>query len=154
MDYLLYWKPQTVNLTLARGGSLDHAASEQLHRVSTGDTLWIVTVRSGSLRLIARLRVGHVTDREGASRLLGTDDLWEANHHVVAQDNTAEALTEVGIDHLASSLRFESQAGKDRLAIDDGYVKAQQLQTMRILTWESALSLQQIWEKTDERPMQ
>jgi hypothetical protein len=146
-DYLLYWKPRTLDFNLERGdGLLNHAASEQLNRVSPGDTIWVVTVRSGSLRLIGKLCVGLVTDREGASSLMN-EALWEAEYHVIAKEGTAEMMTDLAIDQLAQSLRFESSTGRDRLNVADGRVNPQQLQTMRILTWQTALLLQETWEQ-------
>ena len=144
-DYLAYWKPAAVDHQQAQGGPQDHAASNQYRRLARrgGDTVWLVTVRSGRLRLVTRIEVGEVTDQAGAAQRLGqpADDLWEATHHILAADGTAREIDERDIHHLVPRLRFESRAGNDRLALDDGAVSGQQFQTMRELTRESALLL-------------
>lgn len=61
-DLLSYWKPETADANLERGGLLNHAASDQFHRVHVGDTVWVVTVRTGDLRLLGRIKVGEVVD--------------------------------------------------------------------------------------------
>lgn len=137
---LAYWKPETADREIERGATLDHAASEQFKRVDIGDHVWIVTTRGGQLSLLGRIIVGHVTDQGGASKLLGTEDLWRSSHHIVAATGTAEPVREIDISELAGSLRFESK--RDRLSVDAGMVSAQQLQTMRILHPDSASDLE------------
>lgn len=136
-DFLAYWKPCTVDMQLECGGPQTHAASEQFDRVRSGDTVWLVTVREGRLRLVTHITVGHVTDQSGAARLLGVspEDLWKAEYHIVAREGTAREITERDIQHLAPKLRFVSANGNDRLTLrDDGTTNAQQLQTMRVLS--------------------
>lgn len=140
-DYLAYWKPSTVDVQLETGGLQAHAASNQFGRVQAGDTVWLVTVRDGRLRLITRIVVGHRIGQAEATRLLGCepDELWEAEYHILAAKGTEREITDVDIQHLAPSLRFESAGGHDRLTIArDGTVSAQQLQTMRVLSAASA----------------
>jgi len=137
-DFLAYWKPDTADHNVTIGGPLNHAASNQFSRVEPGDTVWLVTVRSGRLYLLGRIIVGQVTDQEGAARALHTTDLWEADYHIIAAHGTAHEITNLDIHSLAASLRFESKTGHDRLAVADNMVRAQQLQTMRILTPASA----------------
>jgi hypothetical protein len=141
-DFLAYWKPSTVDTQVEKGGGpLEHAASNQFGRVSKCDTVWLVTVRDGRLRLVTRIVVAHVTGQAGAARLLGCDaaDLWEAEYHIVAAEGTEVEILDTDIQHLAPSLRFESAGGNDRLTLAaNGRVNAQQLQTMRVLSAASA----------------
>ncbi|MCL6504890.1 MAG: hypothetical protein K6T86_19605 [Pirellulales bacterium] len=139
-DFLAYWKPDTADWNVAKGGPLNHAASNQFGRVEPGDTVWLVTVRSGRLYLLGRIIVGRVTDQEGAARALHTtkDYLWEADYHIIAANGTAHEITDLDIHSLAASLRFESPTGRDRLAVADNMVSAQQLQAMRVLSPASA----------------
>jgi hypothetical protein len=51
----------------------------------------------------------------------------------------------LSIQQLAGQLRFVSRGGNDRLALIDGQVNPQQLQTMRVLTDEAANLLEQTW---------
>jgi hypothetical protein len=140
-DFLAYWKPSAVDAQLAKGGELGHAAGNQYRRTRAGDTVWLVTVRDGRLRLVTRIMVGHVTDQAEAARLLGCKPagLWTADWHIVAVKGTELRVLDVDIHHLAPSLRFQSPGGHDRLAVEeDGTITAQQLQTMRVLSPRSA----------------
>lgn len=138
-NLLLYWKPETADHEQAHSGVLDHAASEQLARVTLGDTIWVVTVRSGHLFLIGRLHVDEITDHAEAVRR--RPDVWEASLHVFPE--SPEPYQNLDITDIAASLRFEGKA--DRLALQDGMVNAQQLQTMRNLTEDSVHLLGNRW---------
>ena len=145
-NFLLYWKPDRVRRERVRGRVVRNMGSEQLHRAQSGDTVWGVTVYPpGELVLVGRLQVGECTDYEGAKRLLRTDDVIERKYQVIAKSGTQEPLREIDLMDIASELRFVSKTGKDRLEVIDGLVKAQQLQTMRELTEESAAMLAQKW---------
>jgi hypothetical protein len=147
---LLYWKPATAAHQLADPEPLcRHAASEQLERAAVGDTLWIVTVRSGRLFLLGRLRVDAVTDRRGAARRLSTalrrrvrpGELWAARHHVVT--NCPEPLQDLDLTADVGSLTFLGKS--DHLPLEGGTVNPQRLQTMRVLTPETAEWLAKRW---------
>ena len=148
-EFLAYWEPETVDEAQKGDGHDNHAASNQFRRmkVSKGDTVWFVTVRNGKLCLVTRIVVGHVTSQRGAARLLGCrpSKLYDAKDHIIAASGTEPALNEQDIHANASQLRFDSPRGKDRLTLDaKGNAKAQQLQTMRILTPASAKLLARI----------
>jgi hypothetical protein len=145
-DFLLYWVPETANYELKVGRPLNHAASQQLRRVQSGDTLWIVTVFHGELTLLGRLVVDDITDTDEARQRLGTDDLWDADYHAIAVAETEEKLSEINLSNIQGQLRFQSVQGKDRLTVTDGRVRPQQLQTMRLLASQSAVLLQRLWE--------
>lgn len=144
-DYLSYWKPATVQHVLMEEGSLlNHAASEQYGRVVPGDTVWIVTAWSGGhLMLLGPILVNERTDYETAARRLGTDDLWEASHHILAPPGREVPARDVDISDLAGDLRFESK--NDRLDMSNPSRVASQLQSMRRLTPESAALLRERW---------
>jgi hypothetical protein len=142
-DFLAYWRPDTVESVIERSGrrALDHAASDQFGRVAKGNTVWLVTIREGQLRLVTRIIVEHVTGQAGAARFLGCRpaELWKAEYHIVAARGTKLPIMDTDISHLAPLLRFESAVGRDRLDVrDDGTVNPQQLQTMRVLLPASA----------------
>ncbi len=154
-DFLAYWKPSTVEVQVAKGGSQDHAASNQYRRVLPGDTVWLVTIRQGRLWLVTRIVVARVTSQTGAAAILNEspDELWEATHHIVAAEGTAREIAERDIHHLASQLRFMSAGGNDRLTLDedeDNAVNAQQFQTMRVLSPASAELLAGVFEASAE----
>ena len=138
--FLAYWTPHTVD-RLGRGYILAHSASNQFRHVRPGDTVWLVTVRDGTLRFVTRIVVKRVTSQAGAADELGCcpDDLWDATHHIIAKAGTELPICDRDIHHLAATLRFKSDAGKDRLTLGpDGAVNPQQLQTMRRLWPEAA----------------
>jgi hypothetical protein len=141
-NFLSYWNPQTALSNLEEGGLLEHSASEQYQRIRPGDTVWIVTVYSGSLHLVGRIIVGYVENQSNAAEMLGTSDLWPASHHIIAAKDTAQPIKDIPIDHLADRLRFESASGRDRLVMTNGRVRPQQLQTMRVLNTDSASLLE------------
>ena len=144
--FLSYWKPDTAHLNLDRCNLLDWAASNQYGRIREGDTLWIVTAwRGGHLVLLGRLQVGKVTDQETAAQEPGVDrsDMWEAQFYAFAKSGIAEPLREIPIGDIAADLRFQS--ARDHLTIIDDRVNADQLQTMRLLTPDSARLLERCW---------
>jgi hypothetical protein len=150
-DFLAYWKPSAVDAQLQVGGELDHAAGSQYRRTRPGDTVWLVTIRGGRLRLVTRIMVEHVTDQAGAGRLLGVNPsrLWRADWHIVAVKGTEWPILDVDIHHLTPVLRFESKSGHDRLNVEsDGTITAQQLQTMRVLSQRSAELLAAVGQQT------
>ncbi|CEF49224.1 unnamed protein product [uncultured bacterium] len=154
--FLAYWKPKTVDrqLQLERGirSNQNHAASNQFGRVAKGDTVWIVTVRSGKLHFVTRIKVEHRTNQDTAAGLLRCKPrhLWEAEYHIIGARGTEMPVLDVDIHQLAGKLRFKSAAGNDRLAIGkDGAVAAQQLQTMRVLTEASADLLDDVAEEAE-----
>jgi hypothetical protein len=136
--FLVYWTAATADANLSRGGMLTHAASEQFSRVNPGDVVWIVTCRRRHLYLLVRIMVGEVTDQRGAEAALKSRELWKASFHVLAAAGTELPMMDLNISHLAAALRFDSPMRSDRLNVHDGEVNAQQLQTMRRLTADTA----------------
>ena len=152
-DLLSYWKPETADANLEQGGLLNHAASNQYHRVHARDTVWIVTVRAGELRLLGRIHVGQVTDGAQAAKALGTRDLWEADFHILAEPGSAHTIQDIPIAPLAPHLRFLSRTGNDRLVVSNGNVNPQQLQTMRVLSPDSAALLEEaLADRVSDQP--
>lgn len=152
-DLLLYWSPETAAEVLRRERILDHVASNQLWRASSGDTIWVVTVRDGELLLISKLLVDVVTNRIGAINRLGADNVWgNKKHYAIAPANQIEPLKEASIASIANQIRFKStNIKRTRLDIASGNrVNAQQLQTMRILEGTSAALLKQVWARLNK----
>jgi len=144
-NYLQYWRPAQVNGARA-DTAIGHSSSEQLGKVIAGDTLWIVTLFDGALTLCARLKVEWRGPREDAQAKLNTDDVWEAAHHVIANEDI-QPIRDVDLSDIASLLRFRSSSNRDRLNVTDGRVDGKQLQSMRELTPESVDLLQQRWNE-------
>ena len=144
--FLHYWKPSTARAE-ADTKVLNHTASNQFKRVSEGDIVWLVTVRDGSLELIGKVKTSLICDQqEAADHLeLEPEDLWEASHHIIAEDGGLAPVFVV-IQKIASKLRFVSSTGRSALALVDGKVNPSQLQTMRELSKESSEMLEQIFK--------
>ena len=139
-NYMTYWRPE--NVDAQEGGLLEHSAGGQLHRVEPGDTVWIITVRPpGHLSLLGRIVVGMVTDYEGAKKILHNEDIWQAPWHIIAEPGTERLLHEVDLTSIAGKLRFQSETAP-RLDVVDGHVDGRQLETMRLLTPETAQLLE------------
>jgi hypothetical protein len=137
-DFLAFWRLETLDAALRARSSLNYAASNQYGRVTVGDTVWLVSVRSGRLRLIGRIVVVQVTDRQGAERVLGSQQLWDADHYILPVPNTIRPVEDIDIHHLAPELVFRSAGGNHQLVLDeDGAVNGQQLQAMRVLAGNS-----------------
>lgn len=135
-----------------------YAGSEQFDRlrVCAGDVIWGVSIPlepgpdrrtyhlGKGLTLFGKLQIGHLTcDLGEIQRMMGTRDIWQASRFAVARDGTEAPYSEIDITDIAHRIRFES--AKDRLAMHDGRIGAQQLQIMRRLTPDSALLLEAVW---------
>ncbi len=138
--FLAYWQPKEHDKALRRGRPLTYAASNQYSRVEPGDTVWIVSIRDGSLRLIGRMLVDQVCDREAAKTILDEDDLYPAKYYVIPATESVRMAKDIDIHHLVPRLRFESK--KDHLEVDqNGHLHGGQLQSIRRLTEDSTVLL-------------
>jgi hypothetical protein len=147
--FLQYWEPKQIDYTMDVDDVLTHSGSDQFRRmkIQPGDTVWIVTVRrSGELTTIGRIQVDRVVSYREAVRHFGKN-VWESRDHIIAKVGTEEEMREVNLMDVAAQLRFQSK--RDRLAISDGRMKAQQLQTIRKLTPASAALLSSKWYSTE-----
>lgn len=140
-DFLLYWQPAEME---DAGEPILHAASEQFGRARPGDTLWIVTAPKGNLQLLGRLAISKILDHRSAVRHFRNPELRKASLHAIAKRAGAVAMRATPIGSIAHRLRFKS-GQRPRLAVMDGRVAAQQLQTMRELTAKSAKLLADTW---------
>lgn len=151
-NFMLYWRPETVERHLNENYLLNHAGSNQLNRVAEGDVLWIVTTgEADELGLAGRLRVGEVVSLAEAKRRLGRCDLWASRYHALAAEETARRMCGASLINIACELRFVD-AGADRLFISaHGGVSAEQLRAIRELDADSARLLSAIFSQTQLR---
>lgn len=157
-DVLMYWKPKENDLTSEK--PIHYVYRTDFGGMRNGDTIWVVTIAhdgrrlTGGLFLVGRLLNVTISDRAGATRLLGTPPLHPSQDYTgcyaVARPEEAEPRRLLSIAHLARHLRFRSN--HDRLTVDanDG-VTAQQFQSLRYLTANSAILLQAEWETPGRR---
>jgi hypothetical protein len=144
-DYLQYWKyPYNVG----DNDQLNHTAGDQLGRLSPGDVVWVVTIKTSHLYLLGRLAVGKLVGQRAAEKLLGTPDLWRARYHVIARPGTIDPVTEIDLHGVARLLRFLGNV--DRLPLP---YSGRSLQSLRTLAPESATLLQNIWARGGGPPL-
>ncbi len=147
--WMKYWKPDQL-VSPEDGGLLRHMASKQLDRVSRGDRVWITGVRAdGTFITKGSIRVNKVIGKKEAQRLLARA-VWDAPFHVVLPAADATKCMDVDITKIAPRLRFESETAQ-ALTLTAGRVNGQQLQTMRVLTPESARLIETAWQLGHDR---
>jgi hypothetical protein len=145
-NFLQYWKPAQVDREIFIEEPLVHSGSGQFEKMQIvpGDVVWIVTVRPlGEFVLVGRIQVGECISYQEAVMRFG-DNVWESDDHIVAEPGTEKDLREISLMDIAGQLRFQSSSN-DRLTISNGYVKAQQLQSMRKLDPTSVPLLEAKW---------
>jgi predicted transcriptional regulator len=136
-EFLAFWRLDSVDAALRDGKLLNYGASGEYSRVEPGDTVWFVSVRNGRLRLIGRVVVDRVTDRDGAIKVIGAAGLWSASHYILAVATAVRPVVDIDIHHLVPDLRFSSSS--DRLTPgEDGLVSGRPFQKMRLLAGYSA----------------
>jgi hypothetical protein len=131
----MYWRPDT-----DRCGILNHAASDQLGKVASGDEVWFVTIADDELVLFGHMLVGELMSQSRAEAVVGKD-IWEAKYHIVP-NGRPEPFGNVPIAGIAPDRRF--QGGVSQLPRE---YSGQNLQTMRALTTESAEMLRRKWTR-------
>ncbi len=127
----------------ASGGSF------RKRRVSTGDTLYVVSLSAGQLLLGGRMIVDRIVTHQEAQKILG-NDLYEAQDWVMPKNGSGTPLHlhRKLAPEIAKQLRF--QTGKPELKFTNGTdLNGQTLRAVRELTKESALLLDDIIEMTE-----
>lgn len=114
-----YWKNETWERewelweASPDGCPLNHAADNRFAErgVGPGDYVYPVTVAGGELYLMGRMKVEKVCGFEEATEELGTDDLWEAEDHVVSAEYTPKRFDLAVPREVTRGLRFKSGDG-------------------------------------------
>ena len=76
-----------------------------------------------------------------------TTEIWNAKHHVIAEEGTEQALKSVDIGDIATRLRFVSDTNDRLQPRPDGSINPQQLQTLRQVKPEAAELLEAKWNE-------
>jgi hypothetical protein len=134
-SWLMYWRPDT-----GRGGFLDHAASDQLGKLTPAEEVWFVTIENHDLILFGHMLVGERMSQSWAEAVLGKD-IWKAKYHIVPK-GSPEPFREGSITLMAHDLRF--QGGVQQLPPE---YSGRNLQTMRELSPESVEMLRRVWNR-------
>lgn len=150
-NFMLYWRPETVESHLNENYLLNHAGSNQLNRAAAGDVLWIVTTgEADELGLAGRLQVGAVVSLAEAKRRLGRDDLWASDWHALAAPGTSRRMCGLSLIDIAHQLRFVDIGPAQLLVSAHGGVSSDQLRRMRELDGASVRLLSQAF---NQRPL-
>ena len=145
-NFLLYWRPETVESHLNDNYLLNHAGSNQLSRAAAGDVLWIVTTgEADELGLAGVLKVGAVVSLAEACRRLGRNDLWASRWHALAAPGTARRMCGLSLSEIAGELRFVDDGTNGLLLSPHGGVLPEQLCRMRELDAFSVRLLREIY---------
>jgi len=138
--YLAYWKPEQVDWDDTASQMLDHAASQQYHKVRNGDHVYLLTSRQGNLYLLGRIIVDAIVgQREAASRLgCEPEELWEADYHILAAPGTTMPVHPIACEDALRRL-YTVSAGQPQQIKEP--ITAQRFQTMRQITPGSATVL-------------
>ena len=103
--YLVYWKPSTV-VDDEPWPRIMHSASDQYHRLSIGDVLWVVTSEEpDDLVLIGRQRVDRIVGQEEAERITATPNLWKSEYHAICDEPQVKAY--LNLSRWAPQLSFD-----------------------------------------------
>ena len=143
-----YWSNPTWQQSRAfttDGQLLDHIISNQfLQRgVSPGDHVYVVTVLHGALYVLVKLRVGAITDQDGAAQALGMPVDSEWDEYILADASTPMDFDRQVPLPVAEALRFVAGDGEPRPMKfkTTGVIDTQTMRGVRQLTAESAALL-------------
>lgn len=144
-EFLSYWKPDGLSFLQHTQWKACYLGSDQLAKrgIDPGDRIWITTMRSEYLNLIAPLVVGEIVEPQRAREIIGVAEVYKAKFYAIAKD--PQTVRQFSIDEFVDQLRFVGAT--DRLRRTNGRVDAQQLQTIRELTADSANLLQAAWDR-------
>src|SRR6185436_1984552 len=118
---------------------LNHAASEQYHKVRVGDVLWVVTSEEpNDLLLVGRLRVDKIVGQHEANRLMETPNLWESEFHVFTEEPQEKAY--LNISRWATQLEFDGVV----TSLPEDFT-GQHLQAKRRLDGNSEGLMEKLW---------
>lgn len=154
--FTTYWDNHSAKHTLENGRDepLDHTAGNHLDpkTVRSGDVVYVVTVRDGTIRLIGRMVVDRIVGQREAERLL-KDRLYTARHHVIAAKGQSSQIRDREIPgRIVRQLRFETAQGTTKVTFKDrGQVARQAMRKPRRLTAESASILDEFIANEDQK---
>ncbi len=149
-DFLLYWRPSTVESTPVDreqwwAGSSQFAED----RVRSGDLIWAVTsFAAEDLCLVARIPVERVVHSRAAAVAIVGEDAWrDASHFAIGTKKSSRPKQDINLSKIARRLAFDTKDAKSR-RLPKGF-DGKNLQAMRRLTPESSAVLQQAWDTGD-----
>ena len=129
--------------------AVEHISGNDLKKrgFSIGDTVFIVTVRSGKLFISGKLIIGKFCNREEAAKEMNcnSNDLWDAKEHIIASKYTVTTPKHWDLEvplEIAKQLKFMTGDKVKTLVFNNqNELDKQTLRSPRQLTFESALKL-------------
>ncbi len=144
-----YWQNSTWQNSQesgAEGDLLSHTAGNLFAKrgVEVGDTVYVITVKGGTLYLCGKMISGKIVDAHKAAKYFGlhAEDLWEASDHIVASAATPKRFDLSVPLTVTAGLRFVSGKKSTILKfVARGQLDQQTLRGVRELEPSSALEL-------------
>src|SRR5262249_25432962 len=105
-QFLTYWKEDQIAKIIQKD-ELNYAGSNQFHRLSIGDVLWIAgRTKKASLVTIGPLVVAEIIGQQEAEKRLKFEP-WEATHHAINMENPFNPR-EIDLTPILDQLEFIS----------------------------------------------
>jgi hypothetical protein len=143
-----YWTDATWESHREMDGQLlNHTAGNVFRRrgVGCGDSVYVVTVREGRLYLIGRLAVHQICSLSEAKQILRTDNLWDAQEHIIAASATPMRFDFEVPTVITEHLLFVASGVSKPLRFDEpGHLDQQTLRPVRELEPASARLLDKL----------
>lgn len=147
-----YWSNETCDDAVERGFEgkpLKHTADNMLARASSGDVVYVVTVRNGKLFLLGRMVVEEIIDYEEACERLDYDP-WEAEFHAIASSSTPMAIdNEIPVKTVKKLRAVRADEIRPLKFVDHERLDRQALRGVVEITPESADLLDDFLEPSD-----
>ena len=154
--YTHYWSTQTCNEFYNGGLSgepLAHTAGGRFSSagIEEGDIVYVVSITQGQLFVIGRMEVMKIASTEEAAEFLKTDDLWEAEEHLLAREGSTTPCNYLNSveSETVKQLRFHTSSGDivPLKFVDDERLDRQTLRGIRELTSDSARILDTVLDE-------
>lgn len=152
--YTQYWSSDWLkNEDVIRGKILNHTAGNLFRKtgVEPGDVVYIVTLDTGQLYLIGRIKVGRIYSQEEANKEFG-DNLWEAKEHIIAKKGTETSMRHNGLVPLETvrDLKFINSKGEVNLKFETGNkLDKQTLRGVRKLSRQSVVEFDKLFNHVE-----
>lgn len=137
--------------------AVNHSAGNSFRKrgVSIGDIVYVVSLADGRLFLGGRMTVRRIVSRAEAAHILGTDNLWDADEHLIDDESgTPINFHRTLAPEVCRQLRFVSPQSEPKgfFFVSDTRLDVQTTRGVRELTPDSAALLDRIIAITDRQP--
>src|SRR5258706_12072176 len=100
-EFLAYWKPEGLDYLRYVQWKARYLGSNQLDKrgISPDDRIWITTLRSDQLNMVAPLVVGEIVGPERATELIGVTAVYRSKWYAIAARDP-QTVRQFSIDEL------------------------------------------------------